>query len=73
MTTNEALEPDLAAMLEGADDLDEAADMLWLQGMLDALDNSKRDNRIRKWVVSIMREDGWREAHDALVAYSNDG
>ncbi len=67
------LEPDLAAMLTGADNLDEAKDMLWLENMLDALDNAKHNNGIRIWIIGIMRSHGWREAHDALAAYAEDG
>lgn len=71
--SDDNLEPDLKAMLTGADDLDEAAQMLWLESMLDALDNPTHSNRIRKWIVGIMRSHGWREAYEALAAYAEDG
>lgn len=65
-----SIEQDLAEMLTGAQDLDEASRMRWLESMMDELGPG---NRIYEWIAKIMRKHGWQTAYGVLSDYAANG
>ena len=64
------IDKDIKQMLTGADDLEEATRMLYMEQTLECLGQK---NRIYKWLVAIMRKEGFESAYDVLQDYTANG